>query len=154
MTTEYRLAFGTLSKAALEASSSYLLENFPIQSDQVVNTPWPLPVDDGSLYPHLARYTITAGLSQRGDGYVAWNWKLPYLTELMIDYLEDGPLYSCNWCGALWAPVTAKTLCRDGVYRCYTANALVPVEEGNHFKRSYAGVEDYLIRFIKGVNLP
>lgn len=154
MTTEYRLAFSTITKATLEGSSAYLLENFPIQSDQLVNTPWPLPLDDGSLYPHFSRYSITADLSQRGDGFVSWNWKLPYLTELMVDYLEQGPLYACNWCGLLTAAVTVKTLCRDGQYRVYTANALVPVEEGQHFKRGYAGVEDYLIRFVKGVNLP
>lgn len=154
MVYEYRLAFSTISKATLEGSPSYLIENFPVQSDQVNDTPWTPPIDNGTLYPHLARYTQTADLTQRGDGYWLFNWVLPYLTEGMVGHLENGPLYACNWCGALWAAVTVKTLCKDGVFRVYNAYALVPVEEGSHFRRGYLGVEDYLIRFVHGVYLP
>lgn len=143
---EYRLGVGTLSTATIEGSSSYLLENFTVQSDQIsaLIHPWGPPSDEGTTYPRFARYVIAADLSQRADGFIEFNWVLPYLTEGMLSYIE-----AQIWGSAQSALVTAKTRKSNGVFDVYNATALRPIPD-EHYERGYKGVENYLIRFVGG----
>lgn len=156
MTAEYRLAFATITKAALEADSSFLLENWPLQTDQYSKNlyPWGPPSDNGTTYPRYAKYVPLLDQTIRPDGFIQFNWSLPYLTEGMVDYLENGTatIYdNPTFDGYSSRAVTVKTLCKDGIFRVYHAVAWAASEEGTDFIRGFQGVENYILKFRKGV---
>ncbi len=156
MALEYRLANSIITASALNANPSYQLDNFPLQSDQISLYVWPWgpPKDTITTYPAYARYTVMDDRgTQRGDGFTEWNWGFQYLTEGMVTYMNS-QFFSG---GALQSPCTVKTLSEDGSFHVWTANVLKPRPPGPNgqgdFVRGYAGVEDYILRFIGGVLL-
>lgn len=150
MADEYRLAFSTITKGALEGSDAYLLRNFPVQADQgsIYKKPWGPPIDEGTTYPSPSGYIETLGVTQEDDGTVDFDWTLGYLTENMVGYINAQAFSS-----APWKAVTIKTLCEDGVYRCYHASFYKP-RENTDYKRFVLGVLNYKMRFRGGVLLP
>lgn len=145
MATDYRLALGTLSAAAL--TTSYLLSALPLQSDQLSTlvNPWDLVGDDGSTFPRAARYVTMADGSQRADGFIQWDWVFPYWTEGMVAYFENAffGIYQS-------ALVTARTRTHTGVYQTYNATLLRPIPN-EHLGHEYLGVSNYRLRFLRAL---
>lgn len=153
---EYRIAFSSITAVALNASNAYLIEQFPLQSDQVsiYVIPWGPPKDEGTTYPAYQRYTVMQDRgTQRADGFVEFNWCLSYLTEGMVNYINAQAFPS----SAQQSVCTVKTLTEDGSFHIYSCNVLKPRPPGTNgsgdFKRGYAGVEDYVLRFVGGTLL-
>jgi hypothetical protein len=153
----YRLALGWITKAALEASSAYLIVNFPLQSDQVsvyVN-PWGPPDDQYTTYPAQTRYGQSSDQTQFSDGPVVFDWGLTYFTENMVAYWEGlifGGVGMYPDATTQNIQVTVKTRKHNGefgVYQCY-ANRAAPNQK---MKRGNRGVEAYIQSFVQGTEI-
>lgn len=153
---EYRLAVGWITKAAIEASDTYLLTAFPVQTDQlsVFINPWG-PPDDFSSYPAFTRYGQYSDTQQWADGPITFSWDLAYLTEDMIEYIESlvwggVGLYITATTQAVAVTVKTRKHYGDfGVYQCY-ANRPIPNQS---YKRGYTGVENYRMPFVGGTEI-
>lgn len=146
----YRWAMNTLiSKSALNASSAYLLDQFPLQSDQV--TPamkWlPYPQRKGTLRPKRARYVVNAESQQKGDGFYKLAWSIPFMTPGMYAYILANQFPS----GADSGPATIQTW--DDRIQDYSAFQVVvqlPVP-GQDFQIVDDDYQDVIYRFDGGV---
>lgn len=147
---EFRIAPSWITKSALEASSAFLLENFPIQSDQVsiYAYPWGPPEDKETLYPVFTRYTENAAQQQQGDGPVKFQWSLPEVTAYMLSYIENYLFgnsidIQSNLC-------TVKTLMPDNTYSVIQCFSNRPIPNVDYKKNLNGGSENYKIRFTGG----
>ncbi len=152
---EYRLAVGWITKAALEASSAYLIENFPVQSDQISKyvNPWGPPDDRLTTFPTYTRFGQYSNTTQWSDGPVAFDLGFKYFTEAMQYYWE----YSLIFGNATLQtkPITVKTrksagVGDFGVFQCY-ANRAKP--NTSDFKRGVRGMNDYIQHCVGGVEI-
>ena len=115
----YRMASGWVTKAALQASSTYLLSNFTRQTDQLPHILWTMriPAIEDAL-------VIEQGLNgyRKGFGKAQTFLIVPILTPAMYDF----------WIDRFWtvgyqtAPVTFEvpdkrqpTASQAAVYQCY-----------------------------------
>lgn len=94
-----RLAPGTITKAALDAGSSYLLQNFPLQSDMNSNL-W-YAESDAPEYQLVER---TLSRKVREDGYILTALRFKVMTFGMISYFKTTFFTAAN----RWADVTVK----------------------------------------------
>lgn len=141
MAYEFRLATTWISAATLNGSSSYLLEGYPVQSDQVPFLhPWGPPIDHKEMYPRRQRSKINADWSQGLDGGYQWDWLIAYWTEGMWSYFDTNIF---NGAGSVL--VTAKTILRTGSYGVYQATLLYP-NEPDFFEPSERGMENIKLR--------
>lgn len=81
--TGHRLRAGTHTAAAL--TSTYNVEDFAVQADQNHATSWCID-SAGTTPPKAARIVQNADLSRSSDGFHAWQWRMSYMTNLMVAY--------------------------------------------------------------------
>lgn len=148
--TNYRLAFNTISKAALLASSGYLIENFPIQSDQTnPGLGWTEPVRDLTKRLVPARITKNADLSISSDGFFQLDWAFQYWTFGQMGYLLDTAFGGANVYGLMSIPVTLQTFVETG-YAAAHALLARPVW-GQDYQTEDNGYRSIVLHFSRGV---
>lgn len=148
--TNYRLAFSTISKATLLASSSYLLENLPIQSDQTnPGLGWTEPVRDLTKRLVPARITKNADLSASADGFFQLDWAFPFWTFGQMQYLLDTAFGGANVYGVMSLPVTLQTFVETNYVAAHALLAR-PVW-GQDFQTEDSGYRSIVLRFSRGV---
>ena len=145
----YRLAFSTITKSALNAGN-YNLEDFVVPAD--VPSPayaWTEPQRPGTTRPVPARVTMNADLSQSFDGFYTWEWYFRYwLTSELAQILTDA-FGGVNFYNVGFVPVTVQTWMVDD-YVAFHANLLTPVW-GQQYQTEDGGYGDVRLRFTKGV---
>lgn len=139
---EFRLSAGWITAAVLNASSSFLVQNFAVQSDQNPwSQPWGPPIDHKTMYPRRQVSTVNEDFSQTLRGFYQFDWIFAYWTEGMVSFFE-----STYFAGAGSGLVTVKTILRTGVYEEFQGTMLYPNEE-ELFDPSERGIENYKLRF-------
>ena len=115
----YRMASGWITKAALQASSTYLLSNFTRQADQLPHILWTMRIP--AIEDALIISEGTSGV-RKGFGKAKTFLIVPILTPAMYDFWIDR-----FWvAGTQSAPVTFEvpdfrqpSASRAAVYQCY-----------------------------------
>lgn len=145
---DYRLAFSTISKATLLASSAYNIENFPIQADQTnPGLGWTEPIRDRTKRFIYDRVTVNADKSITGDGFFKFDWGFEFWTEDQMGYILDTAFGGANVYGSLSIPVTAQTFAETG-YVCFHALLARPIW-GTHYQTQDGGYDNILLNFTR-----
>lgn len=122
--TEYRMASSTRSVAEIEASASFLIENFPIQSDQVAGHEWRSPVDGSDQVASVGELVTSMDGHQFGYGGAELTWVLPALSPQMVNYIWT-TIFQSKYSNA----ITIKTRNRKGgEFEVYNVVALWKLE--------------------------
>lgn len=95
----WRLGAGTLTTAALAASSTYLITSW---SGQTAACPW-LVAADYLVTPYVERETTLSNFD-KAQGKLNFTWRFAKLNDVMFDYLVN-----TVFGGAYTAVVTVKT---------------------------------------------
>lgn len=146
---DYRLAFSTITKAALLANPAYNIENWTVPDD--VPSPaysWTEPHRELTTRPVPARVTLNADLSSDFDGFYGWRWGFKYWTfgqmAQLLDEFGDPNAYT-----VASLPVTVQTFV-DNDYVAYQAFLARPVW-GVDYHSEDGGYRDVLLKFTAGV---
>lgn len=79
----WRVRAGTHAASAL--TSTYNVQDFPIQSDQNDASPW--DIDSlGTTPPKYDRIVTNGDKSRSPDGFANWQWRMSYMTNGMLSY--------------------------------------------------------------------
>jgi hypothetical protein len=122
---DYQWAFSTISKATIQASTSYIIRNFPTQSDQLVpNQLWTDPIRELTKRPVLARYSKTVSMRQRGDGFYEFTLGFHVWTPGQLAYILANQFTS----GVQYGPATVQLWSDDqGGFAVFNCEAQRPV---------------------------
>lgn len=147
MANDFRIALGWITKTALNASSSYLLESFARTSDQPKMVDWFEPLGLSDVYLPAAEQVLaldnTAGLV----GGIQFDWTLFLPTPGMVEYIEQ-TLFG----GARSAQFTVQTRQRNSLTnRWVTVWCWGVLPFPSDAEPLYRGYGKYKIQFIDGV---
>lgn len=149
VTYNYRLAFSTITKAALLANSAYLIENFPMQSDQPYpGLGWTEPHRRLTKRPTLARYTQNGDLSFDGDGFYTFSLGWLYWTEGQMGYFLNAAYSEVNAYTTMTIPVTVQTYFVNA-YVAFQALMKHPVY--GEYDVEDGGYNNVVLNFYRGV---
>ena len=143
----YRLGAGAIAKATLEGSTSYIIEQWALQSDQTLGQVW--LVADATTYPRRARVEPTANLNLKSDGRYTTDIVLGYCTRGMLDYIDT--TFSLSDA----VPSTAATwlaIDQDGDWRCFQGILYRP-REGDTFTKAPRGALNVILRCVYGIEV-
>lgn len=144
--TEEQLAAGYISKATIQASQTYSIESFALQSDQNLGRRWTVQDDRDSTFPTPARIARTADGNSKPDGPYSWHDTFAFMTEGQLAYLDT----LLGWSDTVWsATCTRQTMNRAGSYDTFQAIAHRP----QNLERSDRGYENVVIEYTAGVKL-
>lgn len=138
----YFWSFSTVTKTTLTTGTTYNIEAFALQSDQLnPGLAWFPPQRKGTLRPRPARIVTMADLSRRADGLWEFTWSMPPMTPGQFAYVITNQFSS----GSVWsAPATVQTW-DDNIngyqaFQC-TANRPVPGEDFDILDGMYIDVK-------------
>lgn len=124
--SDYQWAFSHITKAALQASSTYTITNFSVQTDQVnPGLGWKEPQRKGTLRPRPVRLATNADQSRRPDGTWEGVWCFPPWTPGQFAYVITNQWAS----GAVWSADATIQTWDDNVnaYSCFQVTIWRPV---------------------------
>lgn len=134
--------------AASAVTISYNVEDFPIQVDQNDACPWGID-SSGTTPPKPARVVTNADLSRSPDGEYSWQWRISYMTNLMVDYWLATLLP-----GGVWsAPVTAMTYNEKDVPMFLTGKIWKPEIPSPDAQYAIGGWGNVIWKFVGGVQI-
>lgn len=140
----YRLAPTWIAKATFTASTTNIIEQFAIQSDQSLTRPW--MVVDREVYPERQRTEPTASQLNKTDGPFMDGILLAYITRGMSAYLDTYMGWSDDVASV---KATWMTLGRGGTWDVYQGYANRPVKP----RRYPGGAWSVLIDLVGGTKL-
>ena len=145
--TDFRWSASHITVAALNAGSSYAIENWPHQADQNRAKPWLPPSDEFSTYPRPARVVTMLNGTRKADGPYTFDIGFAYFTEGQFWYVDQYFGFS----DTAWSSnCTVKIRNRVGDHQVFQGILWRPVPDEN-FKRGYFGVESIVFKFTDGV---
>lgn len=147
-TYDYRLAFSTVTKAALLANSAYVIENFPLQSDQTQpGLGWTEPHRDLTRRPTPARITQNGDLTFDSDGFYQFVLGWQFWTEGQLAYV-NGQFGGVNDYVVMTIPVTVQVYFVNA-YVAFQAIMKRPVF--GEYSAEDGGYKTILLPFYRGV---
>ena len=138
--TVYRIAAGLITKAALDAGGSYVIENWPLQSDQNRLIPW--MVSDRTGYVRREREEPTADMSLKADGKYRLDLTLSFCTHAMLQYIDT---YFSLSDSVLSAAATWAGKDRAGAWRAFQGKVWRP-----DIERAPRGAYNVVLRCVMG----
>jgi len=145
---EFQLAAGAVAKATMQASTTYNILNFTVQSDQSLGYPWTLPTIQSAAF-RVARLVRTADGNTRPDGAWRGRWHFTFMTWGQLAYLDT----LLGWSNTVWsASATVQGLDTNGAWQVWQVIAHRPDPEQMR-KATIGGWLDVVIEFTDGVLL-
>jgi hypothetical protein len=142
----HRLRAGTHAASAL--TSTYNVEDFPVQSDQNDACPWTID-GAGTTPPKPARIVTNGDLSRSPDGEYTWQWRMSYMTNGMLSYwlatFLPGGVESAN--------VTVMTYDKTDTAMFLTAKLWLSDFPGPDAQYANGGWGNVIWRFVAGVQI-
>jgi hypothetical protein len=143
--TGWRLRAGTHTAAAL--TSTYNVTSLAVQADQGA-VPWTID-SAGTFPPKPARIVTNGDLSRSPDGEYAWQWRMNYMTNLMLSHwlttFLPGDVES--------AAVTVMTYTKTDVAMYLTAKLWAPEFPSSDAQYAIGGWGNTIWRFVGGVQI-
>lgn len=142
----WRLRSGTHTAANL--TSTYNVVDFAMQSDQSHAIPWTID-SAGTTPPKPARIVTNADLSRSADGFYGWQWRISYMTNLMVSYWLTDFLPG----GVQSASITALTYNETDAVTYWTATLWKPEFPSSDAQYAAGGWGNVIWRFTRGVQI-
>ena len=142
----HRLRAGTHAASAM--TSTYNIVDLPIQADQNDACPWVIDAA-GTMPPKPARVVTNGDLSRSPDGEYTWQWRMSYMTNLMLDYWLTAYLPA----EAESANVTVMTYTKSDVAMYLTAKLWKPEFPSSEAQYAPGGWGNVIWKFVGGVQI-
>ena len=153
MTNTLRIAPGTLTASALQATATYAWLAQPVQPDRTLpGVAWPKPLDDAEGFFKPARIEATWDAKRRADGYYSGYVCFRFVTHGQLVYYDSKMGFSDTvWSVAATVQVPKRGWTSDpNGWEQYTCIAHRPIP-GADYEERYPGIFDLYLRFDNGV---
>ncbi len=142
----WRVRSGIHTASAL--TSTYNVQDFPMQSDQNDACPWDID-SAGTTPPKYDRVTTNGDKSRSKDGFASWKWRMSYMTNGMLSYW----LATLLPAGAESAEITALTYSATDEAEYYQALISRPEFPGPNAQYAIGGWSSVVWEFTRGVQI-
>jgi hypothetical protein len=141
-----RIRSGTYAAANL--TSTYNVVDLALQSDQNDACPWTID-SAGTTPPKPARIVTNGDLSRSADGFYSWQWRMSYMTNLMVSYWLSTFLPG----SAQSASVTVLTYDETDTATYWNASLWKPEFPSSDAQYAIGGWGNVIWRFTRGVQI-